>query len=45
VPVRELWVIGQQVWGASTRGHWLVSGYYFDRRLAFLREWERRNPS
>lgn len=43
VPVRELWVIGQQVRAAATRGHWLVSGDYFDRRLAFLREWERRH--
>ena len=44
VALREFWVVGQQIRNASLRGHYWVQGDYVDRRLRFLREWERQHP-
>jgi Ser/Thr protein kinase RdoA (MazF antagonist) len=44
VALREFWVVGQQIRNASLRGHYWVQDNYVDRRLRFLREWERQHP-
>lgn len=40
VGLREFWIIGQQVYAATLRGHWWVKDDYFAQRINFLRKWE-----